>query len=69
MLKKPSKKEMEILAYKIDSDGFDYAICEYGDGLKKTCLEDLAKNYVAAKELLDAAIAKICVEYDIEYNS
>lgn len=45
-------KNIDSLLDKIESEGFDYALVEYGDGIEDPTYQELRASYLAARETL-----------------
>lgn len=59
------KEDIELLLFKIDSEGLDYALTEYGDGFEGTLLGDKIDNYKTAADDIEDELDKIRVEMGI----
>lgn len=68
MSKKISKKDAKTLCYKIDVEGFDYGLREYGHLANDTTLEPLVQKYQQIAEELEAALDEIREDYVIEVS-
>jgi len=68
-MKKVSKKDVELICYKIDAEGFDYCFTEYSEWKKETdgtILRPLIDAYCKAKGELQDAVNELMEEYGIE---
>ena len=68
-MKKVSKKDVELICHKIDSEGFDYCFTDYSDWKKETAgtaLRTLIDAFNKARGELEDAINELREEYGID---
>lgn len=65
-LKDVTKKQAEIICFKVDMEGLDYGIGEYGDELAGTKLYPLVEQYRELRDKLESELNALREKFDIE---
>lgn len=62
------KDDLEILGFKIESEGFDYALTEYSGGFEGTEIWKEIQEYKRAKEALENKLDGLMEKFGIDYH-
>lgn len=68
-MKQVSSEQLEVLAFKIDDEGFDYAINNYGDEIEDGTYLQLLEKYQSAKSDLKEHVKKLFNSAGIECDN